>query len=143
MNQESTQPDPIPEGEQNQDNSISRRQFLKIAGVTLAGAAVTLLPALPTSIAAINTLQDIPIEEIRKALEIAKKESMFQEAVVELEALNIQFNIVPEAVSASSAQGDLVGLLLHQSSSPSRRMGADLILTVDMSKNLFKKSGAS
>ena len=81
--------------------------------------------------------QDIPIEEIRKALEIAKKESMFQEAVVELEALNIQFNIVPEAVSASSAQGDLVGLLLHQSSSPSRRMGADLILTVDMSKEIL------
>jgi hypothetical protein len=122
MNPDSEGKAPIPDGEHNQDNSISRRQFQKIAGVTLAGAAVTLLPTLPTSITAFYTLQDLPIDDIRKALEIAKKEPMFQEALAELAALNIQFNVVPESVSASSAQGDLVGLLLHQSSSPSRRL---------------------
>ena len=137
MDPESRLQDQIQDSELNQDSALSRRQFLKIAGVSLAGAAVTLLPTVPTSIAAFNTLQYLPIEDIRKALEIAKKAPMFQEAITELEAINIRFNIVPESVSASSAQGDLVGLLLHQSSSPSRRLGADLLLTVDLSKEIL------
>ena len=137
MNSKPEPPQLIPDDDQDHDHSITRRQFLKIAGVTLAGVAATLLPGLPTRMAALDALQDVPIEAIHKALELARQEPMFQEAIAELDNLDIQFNIIPEAVGISSVQGDLVGLVLHQSGSPSRRMGASLILTVDLSKEVL------
>jgi hypothetical protein len=124
----------IPGNNLDQHRSLTRRQFLKIAGFAFAGAAAAFIPPLPLRLADPDTLRETPVKYIQRALEIAKKEPIFQQAVAELARANIQFDLLPESIRFSSTLDNLVGLVLPYRGSPSRRMGASLLLSADLSK---------
>lgn len=114
-------------------NPITRREFLKAASTVAVGATLSVLPVHPLSSLAASPIKG---EDLAAALEIAVSDALYQEAVAELQALGLTFQPAVDAVRLASIQDGLTGFVLPHRASPSRRMGADLALTVDVAPGL-------
>ncbi len=122
-----------PSGGDPSPNTITRREFLKAAGTVAVGATLSVFPVRPLSVLAARVPGP---EELAPAVEIAVRDAMFQEAMAELGALGLSFEIAPDLIVFASMQDTLTGFVLPHSQSPSRRMGATLTLTVDIAQGL-------
>jgi hypothetical protein len=111
----------------------TRRVFLKALGVTAIGTVAGSLPIPPLLTPVSAAPAAPPPESIEKALTIAKGAAMFQEISTDLQAYEFAFDVSFSAVHHSSANGVFVGFVLRHSRSSSRRTGADVIVTVNLS----------
>lgn len=74
-------------------------------------------------------------DNYKQLLIIATQDSIFQEIIVELKLFGFEFEITPRNIGFLSAQDSLIGFVLQQNVSISTRMGANMILTVDLLLN--------
>jgi len=111
-------------------SDLSRRQFLQVAEIAIVGAAASKIPVISSSFGA-------PADDVEEALGIAENSPMFQEAIAYLFSLGIEFKVTPDAVKLSSIKEPLIGLVLRHDQSTSKRMGADVILTVDLQNKVL------
>lgn len=123
------QPEPKDQGDQPLQHrpNPSRRRFLQAVGATIIGSVATTmpLPILDINASAAPASRD-------KAWAIAVASPLFQEAIAELSEGQFVFDATSSSFREVGAQGSLVGLLLQHRSSASRRVGASLIMTVDL-----------
>jgi hypothetical protein len=108
-------------------SGFSRRGFIK-AGAVIATAAS--LPQLGST--AINQIYAASESDINDALKIIRASDLVNHVLDELKEAKIKYQLTPSAVTLSSVQSNLTGLVLKRIDSPSRRTGADLCITVDM-----------
>jgi hypothetical protein len=111
---------------------ISRRQFLKTAGVTALGAAATVLPGHILDITSPPATPEVSVEDIEAALAVAREAPMFQDALAAVDLSSFGISAAAEAVRQSSKQDQLIGLILRHQKTVSNRTGVDLLLTVDL-----------
>ena len=119
--------------------SASRRVFLKAVSTAAIGIAAAPLASSAHSVNAAVANQSVkppeaaPIDLVQKALAIAKADAMYQQALGEVAG----FEIDEDAANAkfTSSQGASVGLVLQNRTSSSPRLGANVVLTVDLASN--------
>lgn len=110
----------------------SRRGFLKTVGastLTLAAAQVSIFSA--QSVSAAND----PLDLVDDALKIARKSYMFQEILDELKEAKIKFSISKSSVKIAALNGPIFGCVLNHLSANTKRLGADILLTVDFAQS--------
>ncbi len=109
----------------------SRRGFLKTVGastLTLAAAQVPIFSS--QSVSAVNN----PLDLVDDALKIARKSSMLQEILDELKEAKIKFSVSKSSVKIAALNGPIFGCVLNHSTSNTKRLGADILLTVDFTQ---------
>lgn len=132
----------------HRDGHLSRRIFLKMVGATVVGTVAGTLPvppvlanamALPVSTApyATNAMpaqsaQAITPASRDEAWAIAVASPLFQQVIAELNASHFVFDTTSAGFQHASDHGTLVGLKLEQIRSANRRMGASVVLTVNV-----------
>lgn len=112
-------------------SSRSRRLFLKTVGAVAVGAATAPLTP-PHETYATTVPVEVPPDVIETALNIAKADPMYQQAITELKAWSLEFDDTAKDARLPSVQGSLVGLALHNRTTTSPRFGGDLALTTDL-----------
>ncbi len=120
-----------PKPNEQTESVLSRREFLQVSGVATAGV---MLAALPPNL--INPPNFAPAGTVEDALKIALPDAMFLEMEEEVKALGMALNLDAASIKLSGTQDALTGFVLTHSQSPSKRMGADLALTVDVGRGL-------
>lgn len=121
---------------------LPRRTFLKAIGATVAGVVGPILP-IPEHLAAVAAAPaPAPFGALVTAppppgvaQTIAAASPLVHQALAELKAYDLVFDVKPTNFVHAGDHGSLVGLTLRHRQSPSRRTGADLILTVDGQAN--------
>jgi len=113
--------------------ALTRREFLQVGGVVAGGALLTATPL--NLIRPPNFGQTTP-GSIDDALKIALADAMFLEMKEEVKALGMALNLDAASIKLSGTQDALTSFVLTHSQSPSKRMGADMALTVDVGRGL-------
>lgn len=119
-----------------QQDSLTRREFIKTSGVIAASAALATMPLRLKQPPGVP-LASIDEETIKLALMIAMADAMYQETDAEIQALGMKLDTSFESVKFAEAQGSLIGLVIPHLLSPSKRMGVDVALTVDVNSGLL------
>lgn len=122
-----------PEPTAQPEFSLSRREFLQVGGVAVGGA---LLAAAPLNLIKPPNFGQTAPGSVEDALKIALADAMFLEMEEEVKALGMSLNQTADTVKLSGTQDSLTGFVLTHSQSPSKRMGADVALTVDVGRGI-------
>lgn len=109
-------------------NNLSRRKFLEILGATTV-AAIAANVSIPSSIATAASGDRV---DFAKALAIVVESPLYRQAIDELEAKGFLFDLKKNTFQGAPKEPDLVGIVLAQTKTPSRKTGADIALTVSL-----------
>jgi hypothetical protein len=111
---------------------VSRRQFLKVASVTICGTAAYTILGLSRGFTDMDAATQSLASSWDEALAISRNAPMFQETISELDGLDLRFDVSEKTIRQTSFQDRYIGLVMKQTDSQSPRMGADLVLTIDL-----------
>jgi hypothetical protein len=109
-------------------NSISRRKFLELLGVTTVGAIAANV-TIPSSITSASSGDRA---DFAKSLAIVVESPLYRQAIDELEAKGFLFDLKKSTFQRAPKEPGLVGIVLAQTKTPSRKTGADIALTVSL-----------
>lgn len=117
-------------------DSLSRREFIRATGIVAAGASLAAAP-IRLRQPPMVLLSPVDPDVLKVGLVIALADANYQEARKNIMALGLTLDETTGGVKFADVSGSLLGFVLSQALSPSKRMGVDIALTVDFNTGIL------